>query len=456
MQASYSTRRPRGRPPKTRVSAEAQVNGSFAWLWDDQVHRYKVLKGGAGAGKSFAACQYLISQFLLIPKCNMIFSRKVANTMRGSVFALARRIINLFGAQDLVVISEDLRIVHRYNRNMIFFIGVDDPEKMKSITAENGDIEKIWMEEASEYDREDFFQFDTRLRGNSGIHKEVILTFNPISEEHWLKAMFFDRKDPRAAVHNSTYRDNNFLSDVDREALERYKDLDPYHYAVYCLGEWGSVGENSTIMEYKALHEARYRERPKEIVGVLEVGFDPARFGDDDSVGYFRRGDVVLGRCVARKQDGAANARMILSELLRYRKGNEPVRVKVDATGLGASTIDALRLYAKGDKSIEVIEVLFGGKAKEENRYHDTVTEMYYEFARRLPHLCLLPDDGDVIPQLAKRQYRIDERTGRFRIEPKDDFKKRIGRSPDHADAMVLAFYEPQNSAKMKWLNNLT
>jgi len=437
--------------------AVVHVNNAFLWLWTDHEHRYKILKGGAGSGKSYAACQYLLGRFLTIPGCNIIFSRKVANTMRGSVFALAIRIIEEYHCRHLLQINHgDLSIRNLGNRNQILFVGVDDREKMKSITAENGDIEKIWMEEATEYDREDYMQFDTRLRGDSGIHKEIVLTFNPISEDHWLKAEFFDREDPRTRVHHTTYHDNAYLSPADHETLERYKDLDPYHYAVYCLGEWGSVGDNTTIMEYKALHFARHREPPTKPVGVLEVGFDPARFGDDDSVGYARRGPVVLSRRVGKKQDGNQNADMILMQIAEQRTGNELVRVKIDAGGLGASTIDALRLRAKGDHNIQIFEVNFGGNAKEEDRYHDTVTEMYYNFARLLPELCLLKDDADVIPQLAKRTYRVDERTGRFHIEGKDDFKKRIGRSPDHADAMVLAFYEPANLAQTKWLAHLT
>ena len=433
---------------------EVKINRAFEWLWTDQQHRYKVLKGGAGSGKSYSVCQYLLSQFLTVPGCNMIFSRKVANTMRGSLFALVKQIVDGFGCRHLLDINEDLRIQHRYNKNMIFFIGVDDPEKMKSITAENGNIEKIWMEEASEFDKEDFFQFDTRLRGESAVHKEIIMSFNPISEEHWLKGRFWDMADDRAGVHHSTYRDNAYLSAEDKETLERFKDIDPYHYSVYCLGEWGSVGANDTIIPYKLVYEARNRINPAVPVGVLEVGVDCARFGDDDSVAYIKRDFKVLGKTKANGNDGPANARMILLLIAQHRKDTEPVRVKVDVGGLGASTVDALRLLAPSRVSgIEVVEINYGGAAKQKDRYYNTVTEMYFDFAKMLPQLSLLSDDADVVPELSKRKYTVQVQSGQFRIEDKKDFKKRIAHSPDSADALVTAFYQPP--ATNEWLKNL-
>lgn len=435
------------------VKSEFNVNKAFTWLWTDQEHRYKVLKGGASGGKSYAVCQYLITQFLTVPGCNMIFSRKIANTIRGSVFALAKQVIACYGCGPLLDVNEGMRIQHRFNKNMIFFIGVDDPERMKSITAENGNIEKVWMEEASEFDRVDFYQFDTRLRGDSGIHKEVILTFNPIFEEHWLKDRFWDHADDRVRTHHSTYKDNIYLSEVDRETLERYRDLDPYHYSVYCLGEWGSVGENDTIIPYKGIYEARYRMTTEAPVGTLDVGVDCARFGDDASVAYIKRGGKVLGKSVANGNDGPANARMVLCLIAPHRKGDEQVQVKVDAGGLGASTIDALKLLTPPGSGIKVVEINYGGKAKQADRYFNTVTEMYFDFAKILPQVSLLQDDVDVVPELAKRKYTVEMKTGQFRIEGKDSFKKRIRKSPDHADALVTAFYQPKDSAG--WLNNL-
>src|SRR5699024_11467616 len=65
-------------------------------------------------------------------------------------------------------------------------------EKLKSITFPKGELTDIWIEEASEILEEDFNQLDVRLRGK-GAHKQMVLTFNPVSVLHWLKLRFFDK-----------------------------------------------------------------------------------------------------------------------------------------------------------------------------------------------------------------------------------------------------------------------
>ena len=81
------------------------------------------------------------------------------------------------------------------NGNSVIFKGLDDTEKLKSITFPKGELTDIWVEEASEVREEDFNQLDVRLRGK-GTHKQMVLTFNPVSVLHWLKRRFFDRQDP--------------------------------------------------------------------------------------------------------------------------------------------------------------------------------------------------------------------------------------------------------------------
>ena len=72
------------------------------------------------------------------------------------------------------------------NGNSVIFKGLDDTEKLKSITFPKGELTDIWVEEASEVREEDFNQLDVRLRGK-GTHKQMVLTFNPVSVLHWLK-----------------------------------------------------------------------------------------------------------------------------------------------------------------------------------------------------------------------------------------------------------------------------
>lgn len=221
--------------------AKQAFNRVYLPLLSDEEHRYLVLYGGAGSGKSVFAVQRFLVRLLEKPLCNLLVVRAVAATNRDSTYALFRQVIGKWGLQNLFRCTDsDLRI-QCVNGNSVIFKGLDDTEKLKSVTFKNGELTDIWIEEASEVPEEDFNQLDVRLRGGSA-HKQIVLTFNPVSVLHWLKKRFFDRRDPRVRTLRTTYRDNAFLDADYTATLEGYRETDPYYYAVYCLGEWGVLG----------------------------------------------------------------------------------------------------------------------------------------------------------------------------------------------------------------------
>lgn len=221
----------------------AAINRAYRPLLRDGRHRYVVLYGGAGSGKSVFAVQRYLIRLMESPMCNLLVARATAVSHRDSTYALFKQVIARWGLGDLFrCVDSDLRITCK-NGNAVIFKGLDDAEKIKSITFQKGELTDIWIEEASELTLAQFNQLDLRLRGR-GAHKQITLTFNPVSAMHWLKARFFDRHDPRAVVRKTTYRDNAFLDADYRQTLESYKDSDPYYYQVYCLGEWGVMGRS--------------------------------------------------------------------------------------------------------------------------------------------------------------------------------------------------------------------
>lgn len=239
-------------------------NPLFRPYLTDNTHRYLILYGGAGSGKSVFAVQRFLYRLLTLPLCNTLVVRAVAATNRDSTYALFRQVISKWGLSELFSCKDsDLRISCA-NGNSVIFKGLDDTEKLKSITFPKGELTDIWIEEASEILEEDFNQLDVRLRGK-GAHKQMVLTFNPVSVLHWLKLRFFDRKDPRALVLKSTYKDNQFLDEDYKRTLEGYKDTDPYYYSVYCLGEWGVLGQ--TIFDAQ-----KVSERLSQLAGPVRRG----------------------------------------------------------------------------------------------------------------------------------------------------------------------------------------
>ena len=203
----------------------------------DNEDRYLLFYGGGSSGKSYFIVERYVKK-LLNQKMNLLVVRQTGNTNRDSTFALFKQVISQWGVSSLFDIT-DLRVRCK-NGNEVIFRGLDDTEKIKSTTFENGELTDIWVEEATECFEEDINQLKVRLRGGTS-KKQMVLSFNPVNVNHWIKRHFIDSK--LATVCHSTYKDNKFLTKDDIEALESFKDTDPYYYNVYCLGLWGVLGK---------------------------------------------------------------------------------------------------------------------------------------------------------------------------------------------------------------------
>ena len=200
-------------------------------------HRYLMLKGGAGSGKSVFAAQKICGRTINEAGHRFLVLRKVSNTIRESVWELIQETFKSMGHFHLLKIHETNRTIEYIpNGNKILFAGIDDPEKLKSITKITG----AWLEEITEFDERDFDQLDLRLRGWTRWFKQIIGTFNPVDEKHWIKPKFFDEQSDVVLTNESTFRMNKFIDDeYKRILLTRFKS-NPNWFNIYVLGLWGS------------------------------------------------------------------------------------------------------------------------------------------------------------------------------------------------------------------------
>ena len=223
----------------TNVKISKKVFNEKYLPYLDNEDRYLIFYGGGSSGKSYFIVERYIKK-LMSQKMNLLVVRQTGNTNRNSTFALFKQVISSWGVSQLFKINEsDLRI-KCVNNNEVIFSGLDDTEKLKSVTFESGELTDIWIEEATETLEEDINQLKVRLRGGKS-KKQIVLSFNPVNINHWIKRHFIDSG--LATVCHSTYKDNKFLTEEDKKTLESFKDTDPYYYTVYCLGEWGVLGK---------------------------------------------------------------------------------------------------------------------------------------------------------------------------------------------------------------------
>ena len=264
-------------------------NKAFIDLLDDE-HRYLVLYGGAGSGKSYLIAERYIYKMLKQKQFNLLVVKNTGKTNRDSTYALFRQILIKWDLYKYFKVNEsDLRIKCNLNGSEIIFAGLDDVEKLKSVTFSKGELTDIWVEEASEIQESDFNQLDVRLRGK-GVKKQIVLSFNPIDINHWLKKRFIDKKDDNIKVMHSTYKDNDFLDEDYKALLESYKDTDPYYYEVYCLGNWGVLGK--TVFGANKLTQRRSELKPPLKVGYFTYDYDGLKLSNikwvNDVNGYIK------------------------------------------------------------------------------------------------------------------------------------------------------------------------
>lgn len=231
------------------IKINKKVFNSVYLPYLENTDRYLLFYGGGSSGKSFFIGQRYIYKLLHPVRCNLLVVRQTGDTNRRSTFPLLKQVISAWNLGEHFKINEsDMRIVCRITGNEVAFAGLDDVEKIKSITFSNGELTDIWVEEATECQEADINQLKVRLRGGKS-KKQMVLSFNPINIQHWIKRHFIDSG--LATVCFSTYKDNKFLTDDDRKALEDLKLTDEYTYEVYCLGKWGIIGK--TVFDAKAI-----------------------------------------------------------------------------------------------------------------------------------------------------------------------------------------------------------
>lgn len=251
--------------------------------------RFIVLYGGSSSAKSYSVAQVLAMRTYDEGSKTMVM-RKVGASMERTIYSdFKAAISDMEGFAECAKFKQNSIVFD--NGARIDFSGLDDPEKIKGISQ----YKRVFLDELSEYDEQDFKQIRLRLRGQEG--QQILAAFNPISEEHWIKKKWFDKEKwhdvpmevvvggeqlppelckvksiqmnaarmitnpntgefeehaPDTVVIQSTYL-NNFWVVGSPDGTYGYYDYqtianfehdrvnDPDYYQVYALGEWGHI-----------------------------------------------------------------------------------------------------------------------------------------------------------------------------------------------------------------------
>lgn len=221
--------------------------------------------------------------------------------------------------------------------------------------------------------------------------------------------------------------------EVARQQIEQYGRDNPY-VLVRIFGRFPPSSFNALIGPDEVAQSMKRYYREYEIgQAALVLGVDVARFGDDASCVFPRRGIQAFMPKKFRNIDSTQGAGVVAR--IWQDEGADACFID-DTGGFGAGWIDQLRLLGRAP-----IGIHFAGKANNATKYVNKRAEMYFNAVEWIKRGGALPDVPELAAALTQTTYTFQG--DRLLLEPKDDIKKKLGYSPDEADAFCLSFAEP-------------
>ena len=210
------------------------------------------LYGGRGSGKSSFVSIEIVLGMMKDPQANALVVRRVAKTLRQSVYEQLCWAIDRLGGDHLWARRlSPMELIYRPTGQRILFIGADDPQKSKGIKVSRGNFKFLWFEELAEFDGMGAVNTITAsaVRGDAVV---TFYTYNPpesvanwVNEEalcihegrlshkssyldippHWLGASFLSKADIMRRTNERAYR-HMYLGEVTGTGGQVFENLE--------------------------------------------------------------------------------------------------------------------------------------------------------------------------------------------------------------------------------------
>lgn len=398
----------------------------------------KLLYGGAmGGGKSFFGCRRFVElaedhpgfRAYLCRAESVSFKRTTLQTMLDPEEGVG--ILFRPGWQHRIT---EQCFIHE-NGSRLDYGGLatnEDREKIKSMN-----ITAAFVDEASEVEQVSAKLLEARCSRQAAFVEIAFALYATNPEPCWLYTDFIENPKSGRAFVQALPSDNPYLAEGYEDHLtETYEDM-PELLAAYLRGDWNAVSGVDKVFGAQLLHRARRAGADGAgETGTRQWGVDVARFGDDKNTVYERIGTLPATKLAEwAKQDTRTTSDKIAALFMARPACDRPESVCVDDSGVGGGVTDNLK---RDCPAMNVIPVNSGESALEPDKFVNKRAEMHWRLRVVLENGGTLPDDPALASQLAAPSWKLQ--SGRILVEPKDAIKKRLGRSPDDADALLLAY----------------
>lgn len=232
----------------------------------DYSSRWEFWCGSAGSGKSYFLTQRIVTRCINEP-IRFVVCRRYGTTLRNSVFALFKEVLEKWQLTKYVKIREtDMSIIFP-NGSQIILIGLDEETKLLSLA----NISGVWIEEAFEVPRNIVEQLNLRMRGQAA-NQQIWLSWNPISKHSWLYDFSVENPPESSRFIHSTFKDNPFLNAEYVATLMELYIRNPQKARIYCDGEWGIDADGLVFQNWK-VEDFNHDEIQGQLMCGLDFGF---------------------------------------------------------------------------------------------------------------------------------------------------------------------------------------
>lgn len=266
-----------------KVSLEyAKVYENFIRDFNESAHSRYSLYGGRNSGKSTAGYELAIDT--VTSKGNVLVARRFKNSIRGSSYNNIVKLINKLNLSKYFKCTQNpMRIVCKLTGYEITFVGLDDPQKIKSSTASIGNYKLVIFEETQEIAKEEFCDeaISSFERGQGSNDFKVLYIFNPPpNKNHWCNTKL------RKSIPGRLYALQVNYCDIPPEwvgkeidTINRLKETNYNLYRYRYLGEPISVEnlvfENVVRQEITDEQIAEWIKQDRYLFVGLDFGYSP-------------------------------------------------------------------------------------------------------------------------------------------------------------------------------------
>ena len=395
-----------------------------------EMKRFTVLALHRRAGKTTLAVALLLSA-AFSKKGNYVYVSPQKNQSRTNMWDLIKgmlkEIIEAKTKPPLVEIYESDLSIRFQNGSKIWLLGAEDPDKIRGAKISGAVVDEVaqmprevWSEvlRPALMDTKGFALFIGTPKGINLFSELFDRGRNPEYEDEW------------ASYAYTCYQ----TGAIPPEEIENYKkevDINTFRREMLC--DFSASAEDQMInMDLVEAAMSRQPDVRELSTGQpLVMGVDIARYGDDSTCIFFRRGPVAEPPILAHHMSVPENATFIY----HYITERNPKAVFIDGTGIGGGVFDILQTWGA-----PVYDINFGSRSIDP-RYKNRRAEMWGRMADWLRLGGCLPRHDKLKQELCAPLFIVAE-DGRIALESKNDIRKRLNLSPDVGDALALTFAE--------------